>query len=197
MNVQGAATAYRAAEQNYHAAFRDYFDGEITPLPEDRFWQLQRVFVREVVTYRFGYGRSNGVEQAARELFRKPLADDFHGRGDDDAPRYSLREAIQFARSWRELSRRLYRPLFDVVEGRGDDAYGDLLDALPLAGREVVHKSLDHAYGNHRQFEQDVRDACGDQPRLAELILHGENYVAMALMEAAQEYFAIWCEDGK
>jgi len=35
-----------------------------------------------------------------------------------------------------------------------------------------------------------VLEACGGNEQLAKLILHGENYVAMALCEAAQEYFA-------
>ena len=56
MNVKEAARAFRAAEENYHAAFRGYFTQEIAALPDDRFWQLQAVFVGEVVTFRFGYG---------------------------------------------------------------------------------------------------------------------------------------------
>lgn len=195
MNVNEAARAFRAAEQNYHAAFDDYFANEITALPDDRFWQLQAVFVGEVVTFRFGYGRTNGIEQAARELFRKPLAGDFNGRGNGDVPRYSIHEAIQFAKTWHDLTRRLYQPLFHVIENRGDDAYGDLLDALPLAGRDVFRKSLDREYGNHRQFEDAVRDACKECPQMAELILRGENYIAMSLMEAARDYFAIATED--
>jgi hypothetical protein len=197
MNIHETATAFRTAEQHYHVAFRDFFANEVTTLPNDRFWQIQGAFVREVVTYRFAYVRSNGVEQAARELFRKPLGDDFDGRDGGAATRYSMHEAIRFARTWRELIRRLYRPLFEVIEGRGDDAYGDLLDALPLAGREVVQKSLDYAYSSHRRFERAVRDAFEDQPQMAVLILHGESYVAMSLYEAGRDYFAIAADDAR
>ena len=195
MNVSEAASQFRAAQENYHVAFGDYFANEVTSLPDDQFWQLQQVFVREVVTFRFSYGRTNGIDQAARELFRKPLASDFNGRGTGEVPRYSMHEAIQFAKTWRELTRRLYQPLFDVVEDRGDDAYGDLLDALPLSGRDVIEKSLAKEIGNCGQFEQAVRDVCKECPQMAELILHGESYIASSLCDAAREYFAIVSDD--
>ncbi len=82
MNIHQAARSYRAAQQQYEVAFRDYFAHEVTSLPDDRFWQLQAIFGREVIAFRFGYGRTNGIEQAARELFRKPLAGDFSCRGE-------------------------------------------------------------------------------------------------------------------
>ena len=122
------AMAYREAKENYGTAFRDYFTNQVTELPEDRFWELQAVLRGKVCTFRFGYKRTNGVEQAASEFFRKPLASDF-----GKAPSYSLDEAISFAKSWQGWRGRLYQPLFDVVEDRGEDAYGDLLDVLPLA----------------------------------------------------------------
>ena len=133
MTANEAARAFRAAERDYHAAFQDYFANHTAALPDERFWRIQSVFTREVVRFRFGYGRTNGVEQAARELFRKPLAGDFDGRGHEVVMRYSLHEAIQFAKTWRQYKGRLYQPLFEVVKDRGDDAYGDLLDMKHIA----------------------------------------------------------------
>ncbi|MDP6717947.1 MAG: hypothetical protein QGF59_04820, partial [Pirellulaceae bacterium] len=131
----------------------------------------------------------NGVEQAAGEFFRKPLANDF-----GKAPTYSLEEAISFAKSWQGWRGRLYEPLFDVVEDRGDDAYGDLLDALPLAGRDLVGKAQAGEFGNQQQFDAAVLEGYGGNDQLAKLILHGENYVAMSLCDGAQEYFAAKAE---
>lgn len=113
----------------------------------DRFWQLQLIFRQEVIRFRLQYGRSNGIEQAAREFFRKPLAADFSGI------EYTMEDAICFAKTWRVVSRQLYQPLFDVIEDRGDDAYGDLLDALPLTGQEVVEKSLRREFGNQHKVD--------------------------------------------
>jgi len=149
------------------------------------------VFVREVICFRFGYNRTYGVEHAARELFRKPLANDFHRHDVQPALRYTLTEATQFAKSWQQLSRRLYQPLFDVVTDRSDDAYSDLLDALPLAGRTVIEASLAREYNQSQRFEQAVRAACTSCPPLAGLILHGEHYIGMLLGDAARDYFAM------
>jgi len=184
-DLKQKAIAHRTANEQYNTAFRGYFANQVTELPEDRFWELQAVFQRDVCTFRFGYKRTNGVDQAAREFFRKPLADDF-----GKAPIYSLEEAISFAKSWQGWRGRLYQPLFDVVEDRGDDAYGDLLDALPLAGRDLVCKALAREFGNQSQFDASVLEGCSGNEQLAKLILHGENYVAMSLADAAQEYFA-------
>lgn len=182
-----AARRYRRAQRSYLAAFRQHLDNQVTALPEPRFWQLQAVFTLEVCRFRFDYGRTNGIEHAANEFFRKPLAQDFSGWGGPAAPSYSLPEAIQFAKTWQLLSKRLYRPLFDVVTDRGDDAYGDLLDALPLAGQCVVAQALAGGFTSNQQFEDGVRSACAAYPDLAELILRGENYVGQMLYEAAQE----------
>jgi hypothetical protein len=193
MDIQQVAMSYRDAREAYHKLFRQHFNNQVLPLSERRFWQLQPVFTEEVYRYRFGYGRTNGVEQAARELFRKPLADDFHGRDGQPVLSYTLVEATQFAKTWQDLQRQLYTPLFDVVDGRGDEAYGDLLDALPLAGRSVVEASLAGEYGNNRVFEEAVLEVClsATMLQLTDLILHGENYVGMSLFDAAMECFAI------
>ena len=188
-HLKQAASDFRVAQQAYHAAFRAFFDG-LPALQDDRFWQLQPLLVQEVGQFRFKYGRTNGVEQAAQELFRKPLADNV-AAGSQGGCGYSLHEAVGFAKAWEGFRRRLYRPLFDVVEDRSDDGYGDLLDGLPLAGRQVVDGALAGEFGNHRQFEQAVESACQTTPGLAELILQGENYLAMHLFEAGQAAFVM------
>ena len=58
------AIAHREAKKDYSTAFREYFANQVAELPEDRFWELQAVFQRDVCTFRFGYKRTNGVDQA-------------------------------------------------------------------------------------------------------------------------------------
>ena len=198
-NVTQAARAFCRARRTYHTQFRDYFQCQVQTLNTDRFWQLQSVFAYEVYNSRFGYDRTNGVEQAAGEFFRKPSAGHFAAYGRRDVPVYTLDEAVRFARTWRHITNQLYQPLFDVVSDRGDDAYGDLLDSLPLAGRDIVGRALRAGGRNstglsgNAQLEQAVTQACIEQDRceFAELILHGENYISMHLAEAAQKYFAL------
>ena len=189
MNLNQAAQQFRAAQASYQAAFRAYFD-ELAPLADPQFWQLQPIFTEEVCRFRFRYGRTQGVEQAAEELFRRPLAAAC-GAGNENRCDYSLEDATRFAKAWEGLRRRLYRPLFDIIEDRSDDGYGDLLDALPLAGAGVVEAALQGALANHQQFEHAVREACQRCPQLANLILEGENYVGMHLYDAAQQAFAL------
>ena len=177
------------AKQAYEAAFRDHFVHEVTLLVADRFWELQSVLAREVRQFYFVYGRTNGIEMAAEELCRKPLANDYHCLGDGVVPSYSLEEAVRFAKHWEDLKRRLYQPLFDVVEDRSDDGYSDLLDALPLAGRDIAEKALAREFANHGQFERAVKKACPDD-WLSGLILNGENYIGMRLYDAAKDAVA-------
>ena len=59
-----------------------------------------------------------------------------------------------------------------------------------MAGPGLISKALAREFGNQRQFDAGVLEGCGGNEQLAKLILHGENYVAMSLADAAQEYFA-------
>jgi len=190
MNIQKAAVAYCGARKEYEKAFRTYFREHVKPLSADRFWELQPVLTHDVYLFRFGYGRSNGVEQAAGDFFRKALTQEaYHFQGRKQ-PLYSISEAMQFARSWQTLVRQLDDVLREVVEHRGDDAYGDLLDAFLLAGQDVHQRSLERQFRDNRDLEEGITAACQTAPGLAELILHGENYVAMSLVDAARECLA-------
>ena len=188
-DLNQAAQQFRAAQACYQAAFRAYFD-ELAPLSDEQFWQLQPIFTEEVCRFRFRYGRTQGVELAAKELFRKPLAS-MCGDSEGNRCDYSLPDATRFAKAWEGFRQRLYRPLFDVVEDRSDDGYGDLLDALPLAGAGVVTAALQGELASHQELEQAVHDASQKCPKLGNLILEGENYVGMHLYDAALRAFAL------
>jgi hypothetical protein len=193
MNVQQAAVAFMAAQQVYHETFREHFGNDVAELTVDRFWELAPVFTGCVYKYRFGYGRSNGAVDAADEFFRKARVSDFRCFAGQPVVRYSLEEAACFAKTWGAVKSKLYQPLFNVVAGHSDDAYSDLLDSLPLAGREVVDMAIGGRYTSDRHFTQSVRDACGkhEQDKLAGFILQGENYIAMHLYDAAQTALAL------
>ena len=53
-----------------------------------------------------------------------------------------VEKALSFVRTYRVKSDALYRPLFDVIEGFGDDGYGDVLDSFPLFGKKRYEKAL-------------------------------------------------------
>lgn len=67
---------------------------------------------------------------------------------------------------------------------RGDDGYGDFIDSLPLAGRAVQDGIFQDDIANYKQLEK----ALEDNP-LKDFILHGENYIEMALERALEKAF--------
>jgi hypothetical protein len=191
-DIVQTAQAFREARQNYELSFAEHFAGRQSSLSQDRFWQLQVVFTKQVCQFRFGYERTNGVEQAASEFFRISTQSLHNSKVE-----YTYEEAVSFVASWKRVVRDLYVPLYEVVTDRSDDAYSDLLDALPLVGRDVVDQLLSRRFHTNTEFEEAVTKSCQQQgyERLADLILHGENYVAMSLYETARHSFLYQLDD--
>lgn len=201
-----AALVHRRATAKYSKAFRHYFNTIVEPLEADRFWQILEQVYRPLVIARIN--RDSVVKDSAHELFRGCMYD-------NRTPTISFDDLIRFARSWEPVRKTAYQPLFEVVEGRGDDGYGDLLDSLVLVGREVHEACVRRDYGNNDVFERNVTEALhsavddfvnarkndpwsnwndertqGVKDKLVGFVLHGENYNAMRLEEAASYWFA-------
>ena len=75
---------------------------------------------------------------------------------------------------------------------RSDDSYGDLIDSLPLAGREIIDRIVTEDIATYKQLEK----ALADHP-LKDFILHGENYVEMKLEEALEKAFLSVARDAE
>lgn len=133
--------------------------------------------------------RSDGVARAADEFFRKPYVGHFHDGNGQMLSRYSFDEALQFARTWGEIVDRLYPALFSVVTGRSDDTFGDLIDSLPLLGRELVEQTVDGRFTKMSQLLRAISVKCQDVDLPAAFVVEGENYFAASLYEAARDYF--------
>lgn len=179
-------------ESNYNKAFDTYLK-ELPLLPIKRFWELLAKY-RGLVIERLGYA---ATEKAADEFFRIPHAFGRHTPKGvrERRPAYTFDEAIAFANHYGTIDNELYQPLFDVVKGRGDDAYGDLLDSLTLLGPEFHQRCLD-GLRNNEAFEEAVAltiaTVCPNAkiPQFAQFILRGENYNSMMLRDAARKFFA-------
>jgi hypothetical protein len=191
MNVQQAARAYTTAREGYYECFKTHFENRVQPLDDDRFWQLLPVFVQEIRLFRLTYGRTNGVPQAAEELFRKPLAKDFVRSTPERLPTYTLDEAMQFAKSWEVLIHQLYPALHEVVANHSDDTFGDLLDNLLLLGREFFQQAVSGGFKRMSQLVRAVHGRCRELKMPARFVLEGENYLGMNLYEAARESLAL------
>lgn len=103
-----------------------------------------------------------------------------------------LMDAVRFVKFLKEFKDVAYKSLHEVIKDRGDDAYGDLVDSVIMAGDVVVQRICCGAYrkGDYERFVQDVKEGSGE--KLAKIILEGENYIEMFTIEKIQEFFAGW-----
>ncbi len=115
-------------------------------------------------------------------MFRRQLNDEVD---------YTFEVAAGFVKWYGRLKGKIDRAMAHLFEFHGD-SFGDLVDAYPLAGRELVERALashpksDRPRREGYLDEQEVRDAVREKlgPAWHKLICVGENYVVQAL-EAA------------
>ena len=217
MNIHELAIAKHTADVTYHEGFRAYMD-DLDCLNDDRFWAILNKF-RSLLNR-----KSLSTTLAVDELFRLATetdlvaqAEEYQERGIDVGDNnYSTLETIRFAKTYRVKAAALCKPLFDVIEGRGDDSYGDLLDNLPLMGQDMYKQLIGNGeksnYRNHSVFESAVKDVIlledfgsdtdkalawdeykGDKNRMRKHVLQGENYNGLRLAEQAERRFIFYC----
>ncbi len=177
-NLATAKKAYKAAFEAYKTAAPE--------LSAARFWELVEAFRKLIAQCLRGRDRG-AAKQAAQEFTRRawvgmePFAPD------------SLAEVAAFARRYAALSDEL-GAAFDAVQERlelerSDDAYSDLLDALPLAGKNVCERVLKKKFATNAEFEKAVRAATlANGPAIGRFILEGENYIDHCLDKALRHY---------
>ena len=154
-------TAKALTQLNYQ--FHNEWVAYFTALPilnRERFWTLIPNLQKEIQTFRFQYARTNGIEDATDEFFRKaatgestgthvpnPYIDEFLSREKSTGPNvpnpYTFEEALHFAATWPTVCYDLDHRYNKLITGYSDDSYTDFMDALPLAGKlaEEVRRS--------------------------------------------------------
>jgi len=188
-DLQKLAVQQKAATQAYGQAF-DKFLRELEPLPLPRFFAIAKKYFEEILRFHFELDRKHvGVKHAAEELFRKALVkEEGHVKTED---------LLRFANQWRSVSHNLHDPLFDIIKGKGDDSYGDLLDNLPLLGYEAYQTLERKDYGNMDRVKWfigiTVEKLIRGQKRIDyadvyHFVWNGENYHSMMLHEAAEAH---------
>lgn len=165
--LKDAATVILRGNHAYRGAFIRYM-ASLEPLPLDRFWDLLERVKVEIHQYRYGYKRSNGVEQGADEFFRKALV------GDGD---YTMEECYRFTATYEQVVSRLSKRLGKLFEYCGD-SFGDLIDSLPLAGREFCEQKF--------YSEEHLHDQIAHLPAPWNKFVGGEHYVEMSLEHCAK-----------
>jgi len=101
-------------------------------------------------------------------------------------PDEDITDALRSVVTIDKIKGELYEPLFGVTTDKGDDGYGDLLDAFFLAGPTLVNEALAGTYtvGDEDELKKRVLDQCG--AKIVDIIWNGENYFHMCLEKPAK-----------
>jgi len=179
--IMKQAKAFSDARSEFDENFMDFKRG-VPPMQPEHFWHVVVRF-REVLLDTMTHRKEGYVEAAADEFFRCAVV----GGGDFAA-------AVHFALSWSHYTRKAYaacekaRFSFD----RGDDSFGDLMDALPLMGQTLNLKLCLGSVESLAEFNEIVAATCDEAGRVLEqVVLRGENYFAMSLEDAAQKWVVL------
>lgn len=188
MEIKAAAKEYLIAAARFDRAWDEYCS-TIEPLSDERFFALLPLFRAEIEKFQFRYARTDGVEVAGREFYRKTVTGENEGQ-------YTFEEALHFAKAYDRMYSRLDQALHEIVDECSDDGYSDLCDSLPLADEETVKRSLrSHpmsdrprrdGFLNNDEFDEALR-GLGDE--WYRFIRRGENYVRDGLRRAARYYW--------
>ena len=84
-----------------------------------------------------------------------------------------------FLQRYEDISASLHGVCFNLSEvSKGDDGFGDWMDALPLAGEQIIQKIFDDK-PSYSIIDRAVASAWGDT--LRDVIMEGENHICMRI----------------
>ena len=201
--INAEALAFQKAKARYEKEFRR-FKCEVTPLSPEHFWPMADVF-RKVLLKAMLHRQERVAEAAAYEFFRLAVIGELQ---------WQLPAAVHFALSYRHYQQLAYaggdecKFSFD----RGDDGYGDLMDAVVILGREFNERLHAGRFYDLPDFNNAMSAVCNDSvsagefpftytddpvgnrmalaSRLRVMIVRGENYFAMTLEDEAERRVA-------
>jgi hypothetical protein len=186
--VWDLAKAYLLAQSTFNRAFCRFWHAEVQPCSDESGRKILGVFRNAVETFRLKSGRDElGMNHAARELFRLTLV------GEAD---YSFDEAAEFVKWYERLKNAIGVAIAHLFEFHGD-SFGDLIDAYPLAGPELVKRALaSHPKSDRPRREgfldeQELHDAVREKlgPGWYKVICRSENYVVHSLEVACYKCY--------
>lgn len=176
------ARATHEVEQAYDKAFREN-KWALKPLDAEAFWLIIASFQGNVES---GLRMDRRVESEAHNLMCTYVHGSYGNSTVPDWPEEKLarwENMVRFLVKYEEVKATLSKKMYDMKGlERGDDGYSDLIDSMPLAGREIVSGIMVDDIANYKQLEK----ALVDHP-LKDFILNGENYVEGALEKVLKE----------
>jgi hypothetical protein len=134
-------------------------------MEEDNFWELIENLNKTI--------KRTGNHKVGTENFMHNLVFGHSKVGGEDT---TVEDGFSFVKAYEEMSGKLSKPLWNVIEGYGDDGYGDIIDSFLLFGKERYMKALEGVI----EGEPDAQ-------------FQGENYMGTHLEDDLQEKFARSC----
>ena len=152
---------------------------------DERLFQVSHLY-RRVFTYNSFHQKDS--QRMIHEVVRQLMTGEANKNGRD----LNFIDALRFVKTISNMKRPLSSQLYDVVEGKGDDSYGDFLDSFILVGKDVWEKTLSGCYkkGDWELLKSDIIASVGEA--MANFIIEGENYIEMYTTEKIQLFFNHW-----
>jgi len=171
---------YNKVTKEYRDTMHAYVQ-ECLPMGSDPFWEYIDQLAQEIEE-RLPY-TGNPIKSGVHNTFLKIMKVD-----NADTPLNAWVRCAYFASAYRALVAKLYSKCFEMPGvGKGDDSYGDWVDALPLAGESVITRILS---GELDKYEAVYDAVSHKRCALLELIMEGENYVQSELDKKLVKRFA-------
>lgn len=177
LSLSEAAKALNDAQSVFDTAWAEYFDEQVELLPLDRFYEIQKEFVKHVITFCIKLKRTNGMEDAARELFRVPFTE-------DPSCKYTFDEAVRFARTWGECRHYFEGELSELFPFVGD-SFSDFMDTLPLLNRSFYDAAP--SFKSQKSLTQATQQPEYGPAEIATLI--GKELYIRSFLEAQAKYY--------
>lgn len=186
--LRALAKSHLLAKSAFNRAYCLFWHAQVKPCSDETGWKLLESFHRQVEHFRFKLNRpEQGVDNAAWEMFRLQMV------GDADC---EPEDVTGFVKWYEALTRKIGSSIDHLYDYHGD-SFADLIDAYPLAGRDLVVRALashpksgcppHEGFLEQREVSHAVLDKLG--PHWHKFICAGENYVIRALETSCHEYF--------
>lgn len=163
---------YLIARERYERAVRATIQSAEVMPDKGQFWRMLEDFRAVVYLYR---NRDSRMVLAAEEFVRKTWV--------ESGDAYDLDDLPAFVRSYGDLKDRLYKKL-KVLEMTTDE-FRDLIDVLPLAGRDVCVTLLREGCADKKTLNRLLIEHIEKMPEVCQelllTVMRGENYVEHSL----------------
>jgi hypothetical protein len=194
--------------------------GELPIMPDDMFWSIVEVirthmdsrtktsdgFKMETVLDRAFWEIRHGSKATFNTL---PYGDIVPVELEEDKERRAALVPLIFSKKWNLMSS-LISTKVETSEGeyyRGDDAWGDFQDSIPLLGESLSNAIMSGNYSNEKELREDfetmcIAESCAkngynnlkqtriDAKHMVQVVFTGENYIQSTMRKTATELFA-------